>query len=1080
MWQTDGRRSGAVPGGSGNSPERRVRPALPDQVGIWLDLEHRVAPHAYNIGGIAWFDAELRPDAFEQGLRLAMEWHEALRLRFLAVGDGLEQEVLPEVAPDLTVVDLSDAPDPEAAALDWFQALIDRPFAIDRAPLCRHGLARLGQGRWGWAQAYHHLIADGWAISLLSRHIMQAHTALCRGETPVRPAFAKRYLDLAARLEDYRKTANYGRDAGYWVAMHSAMPPPLLSPRHAGGGRTGVATLALPQARYAEIQDFARRHGGTAAAFFLALFVVCLARSTGRWDMSIGLPTLNRPTVVHKETAGLFATVNPQRCRADPEMPFTGLMLRLAGELRRSYRHQRFPLADLQRLLIRAGEPRQDLYQVGFSFLSNDYNFSFADLPCRAEGLVSGAPSRPLEIFLRDFRRDQDVRLDFVHDTAFLDADEASRLAGRCDALLTAVLTDGNTPLKDLDVVPEAERRLVRALESGPAVPVLDVFAHRLVEAQARERPQADALLCGDARVSYGGLNATANRIARHLFARTGGDAPVGVCLERSVELVTALLAVLKASRAYVPLDPDLPAPRLAGMIADAGVGLVITLAGLADRLPAGTPLLRLDGEADAIDRMPADDLPDAPPPDAPAYIMFTSGSSGRPKGVEIAHRGLINRLLWMKEAFAVTPNDVFLQKTPAGFDVAVWELFLPLMAGARLAVAANGAHADPDLLATTIRRHGVTILHFVPSMLETFLRAGGAAACGRVRTTVCSGEALPPALAALHRALMPGTLSNLYGPTEATIDVTAYQCPPDRDIDSVPIGRPVWNTSAHVLDDRRRPVGIGMAGELYLGGVQLARGYAGRPDLTAERFVPDPFRPGERLYRTGDLARWRADGQLEHLGRADEQQVKLHGARIELGEIEAALERDPRVARAIARVWGEGERTRLVAYVVPRAGKDEGEGAAADWRAALAGELPAWMVPSAVVTLDRVPVTTNGKLDRAALPEPVPVPRPGIVPPRGPVEIAVARLFAELFDCGAVGADDDFLDLGGDSLAVIRLSGRIRQTFGVAVSLREIRSDGTVARLAQRIGALLSPAAEAGSPAGRRSPPPGPTDPAG
>jgi amino acid adenylation domain-containing protein len=540
-------------------------------------------------------------------------------------------------------------------------------------------------------------------------------------------------------------------------------------------------------------------------------------------------------------------------------------------------------------------------------------------------------------------------------------------------------------------------------------------------------------------------------RLARRLRrVGVGPDQVVGVCLERGAELVAAVHAVVAAGGAYLALEPDYPAQRLGVMVADADARVVVTTSALAGRLPPtpGVELVLLDAEAAALEAEDPGPLELEIPPDCLAYVLFTSGSTGRPKGVGVSHRAIGNRLWWMQEAFGLTPTDRVLHKTPFSFDVAVWELFWPLLVGAGLVVARPGGHRDPAYLAELMAAEQVTTVHFVPSMLDAFLEEPDLAGrLGRLRRVVCSGEALPAALAARCLQRLPGVeLHNLYGPTEAAVDVSWHACRAGEPV--VPIGRPVANTRLEVLGPGGQRVPVGSPGELCIGGVQLARGYLGRPALTAERFVPDPYAPapGGRLYRTGDLARWRPDGELEYLGRLDFQ-VKVRGHRIELGEIEAELARQPEVRAAVVLARDDGTGPRLVAYLVGQAGA---ELAAIDWHQRLRAHLPEHMLPTALVYLDTLPLTANGKIDRNALPPPTHTRRSrAFVPPRDPLEARLATLFEETLGVDPVGVHDDFFELGGHSLLALRLAMRVRRDLGRDLPVATTLAAPTVAQLA-------------------------------
>ncbi|GII85572.1 hypothetical protein Ssi03_35620 [Sphaerisporangium siamense] len=635
------------------------------------------------------------------------------------------------------------------------------------------------------------------------------------------------------------------------------------------------------------------------------------------------------------------------------------------------------------------------------------------------------------------------------YDGALHHASTARRLAGHLTTLLRAAADKPDLPLSRLPLLTPAEEERIAAWNATATDYPTAHTVPELIGLRARETPEAVAVRFAGASVTYGELDRRANRLAHRLRALGAGpDRVVAVHLERSVELVVALLATLKAGAAYLPLDPQYPRARLAYMAEDAGAVALLTRLSLAGRLTVpGVPAVRLDDPGEGLDALPDEAPAEVPGLDDLAYVIYTSGSTGTPKGVMNTHAGLLNRLLWMQETYRLGPSDVVMQKTPFGFDVSVWEFFWPLMTGARLAVIKPDGHKDMEYLAEQAEAEGVTFLHFVPPMLALFLEYADLSRCGAIRQVVCSGEALPVELTRRFFASgLTAGLDNLYGPTEAAIDVTRWACGPQDAI--VPIGAPIANTTVHVLDARGNRMPVGMAGELHLGGVQLARGYLNRPELTAERFKPDPADPAARLYATGDLARWRDDGVIEYLGRLDHQ-VKVNGSRIELGEVEAALLDLSGVAQAVV-VLGEDDRGEpaLVAYLVHR-GEPEPP---ARLRAALAERLPEYMLPATYVALEELPLSSNGKVDRGALPKPAGqgAAAEEFVAPRDDVEKLLADLFGQVLGrSGPIGIKNSFFDLGGHSLLAARLTARLRRSFGIDLPMRVVYAEPTVERLA-------------------------------
>ncbi|HEX2211053.1 MAG TPA: amino acid adenylation domain-containing protein, partial [Longimicrobium sp.] len=659
-----------------------------------------------------------------------------------------------------------------------------------------------------------------------------------------------------------------------------------------------------------------------------------------------------------------------------------------------------------------------------------------------------GAASFDLTLGLAD-----DLHGFLEYATDLFDEPTIRRMAGHLERLLQQAADHPDRPLSALSLLDQAElTRVVEEWNRTEARYPAELCIHQLFETQAARTPDAVAVVFEDQVLTYAELDARANQLANHLVhLGVGPEERVGLCLERSLEMVVCILAVLKVGGAYVPVDPGYPAERIAWMLSDSAVPVLLTQQRLRRGLP-GTRArtIAVDAQWDEIAAESAENPGIRATPQDLAYVIYTSGSTGRPKGVMNAHGAVVNRLCWMQAEYGLTADDVVLQKTPFGFDVSVWEFFWPLQQGATLVVARPDGHRDPAYLQDVIERCGITTLHFVPSMLAEFVDAARADRCASLKRVICSGEALPPALVErFHARLPPYTnLYNLYGPTEAAVDVSHWPVPRGS-LDSVPIGRPVWNTRLYVLDASLAPVPVGLSGELYIGGVQVARGYLNRPGLTAERFVPDPFTRGARLYRTGDRARWRDDGALEYLGRLDHQ-VKIRGLRIEPGEIEAALRRHPDVAdcAVIVREDAPGD-PRLVAYTV-------GGADAEALRAHLRSSLPEYMVPAAFVALERLPVTPNGKLDRRALPAPEYAAAEAYTAPRTPTEERLAAIWAEVLRIDRVGIHDSFFALGGHSLLATRAVSRVREAFGVELPLRAVFETPTVAGVAPRVDALM------------------------
>ncbi|HKV07632.1 MAG TPA: amino acid adenylation domain-containing protein, partial [Thermoanaerobaculia bacterium] len=767
----------------------------------------------------------------------------------------------------------------------------------------------------------------------------------------------------------------------------------------------------------------------------LAGFQLLLSRYSRQEDVSTGTPTAGRDREELEGLIGFFASMLVLRTDLSGDPPFRGLLARVRETALSAFEHQEIPFEKLVDALQLPRDPSHTpLFQVEF-VLQNTPEPSLQAQDLTLEPLSAERETAKFDLLLEMFESPAGLFGVLEHNRDLFDRSTAARLTRGFERLLAAIADAPDTPVSRLPLLPEAERHQVLAEWNDTAHPWSGFRTlHGMFEDRVREQPEAPAAVFEDESLTYRELSARANQLAHHLRRLgVGPDVRVAVSLERSLDLVTTLLGVLKAGGAYVPIDPDYPADRRAFMLEDSRAAVLVT------------DLHGITGESTA-------DPEGGATAESLAYVIYTSGSTGRPKGAMVHHRGIHNRLLWMQAAYRLTPADTVLQKTPFSFDVSVWEFFWPLLAGARLVLARPGGHRDGAYLADLIGRERVTVMHFVPSMLQAFLEEPDLSACGSLRLVVASGEALPPELVARFARRLPGAdLQNLYGPTEASVDVTSWGCRPVENPTVIPIGRPIANTRIHLVDPALEPVPIGVPGELWIGGVNVGRGYLGRPDLTAERFGPDPFgEPGARLYRTGDLARLRTDGEIEYLGRVDFQ-VKVRGFRIELGEIESSLVRHPEVREAAVLVRDDAG-GQLVAYVVPQGSAAPG---AEELRSFLAERLPGYMVPAFFVPLAALPLTPNGKLDRRALPAPERTAATGVfTAPRTPAEKAVAGIWEELLKAERVGLADNFFDLGGDSIKAVRLVSRVNEQLEADLRVQDVFKHQTVASLVERIAA--------------------------
>ncbi|MEU9029604.1 amino acid adenylation domain-containing protein, partial [Streptomyces sp. NPDC048383] len=948
-------------------------------------------------------------------------------------------------------IDLTGHEDPLGEALRRMEADRATPVALDRPGLSSHALFTLGPDRHMYYLGVHHIVLDGTSMSLFYERLAAVYAALLGGAA-VPPASFGDMDQLVTVEENYRASARYERDRAHWTGLFADRPDPVsLTGRSSrlalAGTRVG---LRLPPERTRILDEVAGAYESSWARVVIAGVAAFLHRMTGAEDIVVSVPVTGRYGANARTTPGMVSNQLPLRLTVRPDTAFTELIAEVSTALSALMAHGRFRGEDLNRALGVSGGA--GVLGPTVNVLPYTRPVDFAGSPGVMRSLGSG-PTTDLNFVLTG-TPESGIRVDFEGNPQLYEAEELRSLQERFVALLADLTSDPAAPVGRTVLLGDEERRRVLSDWNATAHEVPAATLPELLAAQAARTPSARALVFEGTSYDYAELDARAERLARALTARGAGPEKfVAVALPRSAELVVALLAVLKSGAAYVPVDPGYPADRIAHILGDAGAMLVLTSRGTADRLPDdGTPRLLLDDPAPAgtdADAAPA--LRPTLDPRHPAYVIYTSGSTGRPKGVVVSHESIVNRLAWMQDTYRLDASDRVLQKTPSGFDVSVWEFFWPLTEGATLVVARPDGHMDPAYLSDVVAREGITTLHFVPSMLDAFLgEPAAAASLAGVRRVFCSGEALSPELAARFIASTDTPLHNLYGPTEAAVDVTYWQCAADDG--RVPIGLPVWNTRMYVLDAALRPAPPGVPGELYIAGVQLARGYLGRPALSAERFTADPYGPaGARMYRTGDLARWNHRGHLEYLGRADHQ-VKLRGFRIELGEIESVLLGLPGIGRAavLLREDQPGDQ-RLVAYLVPAAGGRPDPGALGG---PLRERLPDHMIPSAFVVLDSLPVTPNGKLDRKALPAPSYSARARRRAPRTPREEILRTLFAEVLGVEAPGIDDDFFELGGHSLLATRLISRVRTALGTELSLQQVFESPTVAALAALTGA--------------------------
>ncbi|MCD9877249.1 amino acid adenylation domain-containing protein [Streptomyces sp. NR30] len=1035
---------------------RASLPLLAAQMGVWVAQKLEPASLMFNVNQYADIEGSLDVDVFEAALRQVLAETEALRIKIVEQKGEVGQEVTSGSDWTLTYLDLAGEADPPGKAQQWMRAEMTRSFDLTTGPLFTWALLKISDRRYFWYQRCHHIVMDGYSCGLVAQRVAEVYTALTRSE-PCRETRFKSLTRLLDEEREYRSSPQLEHDRAFWSRQPAADAAPLLP-----AGRSAAPadvplreTACLAKETVTDICTAAGLGQSAWPGAVLALSGAYFAKLTGQDAVTLELPVTSRATAVQRYTPSMLSNILPLTVRVRPGVGIAEVLADVSSSVRGLLQRQRYRQEDLHSDLGRAGGQRT--FGPTINIMSFNYDLDFAGQRAVAHPLTNG-PVGDLAITVTQDANPHMLRVDFDANPALYTREELSAHLARFQRLVEAVRVDPDRPVSGVEVLDEAERRLVLEQWNDTRHTVPDGVLPVLFEEQVERSPEATAVVFEGVELSYGELNARVNRLARLLVEQGAGpERFVAVALPRSLELVVALLAVLKSGAAYVPVDPDYPAERIAFMLKDAAPILVLTTSGT--RIETAAPVLLLDepGTAAALAVHSDTDVTDADriavlTARHPVYVIYTSGSTGAPKGVVVTHAGLTNQLCWLAAATELTSQDVVLARTPVSFDAAGGELWAPLVSGAAVAMASAEATRDPEQLLAFIGRQGVTVAQFVPSLLAAMpLDERGRG----IRALLSGGEALPAALAREAAAAWDASVINLYGPTEATIQATAGRLDGlGGDAATVPIGRPVWNTRVYVLDGLLRPVPDGVAGEVYIAGDQLARGYLNRPALTAERFVADPFGPvGGRLYRTGDVARRAAAGQLEYVGRVDDQ-VKVRGFRIELGEIESVLTGHPAVTQAtvIVREDRPGDK-RLVGYVVSTADP-------LTLRTHVAKVLPEYMVPSVIVPLDALPLTPNGKLDRRALPAPEFTASAEGRAPRTPQEEILCQIFAEVLGVEQVSIDDNFFELGGDSILALQVVGRAQQA-GLGITPKDVFQLRSVHGLASVVTVLTDEVSE-------------------
>jgi amino acid adenylation domain-containing protein len=1035
------------------------------QAEVWLAQQLAPTDALFNIGGYAEISGAVDPGALTVAVRTALREASSPLARFRETSAGVRQ--LPGDARDAEVLflDLTGEADPQGAALAWMEADLARPFDLAEGPLHRSAVIQLAADRVLWYSAFHHLVTDFYGAQVLKRRIAVLYSAAMSG-CAAPPGSLTPWSEVLRDELEYRASDRFPRDRSYWRERLADRPEPAtLSGRPPTWSRSTLSVRAsMRNATMARLKELCAASGTSLVAGLFAVAALHLWRLTGARDLILGMPVNGRTSARLRRSPAFLTNVIPLRLTVDPAGSAAELIRHCGTRIREALRHCRYPSSALRTDLgVAPNEPI--IHGPMLNFLPDDATCRFAGRPPPLHPFVPPAGVQDCNITLCAHGDGSEAAVQFDANASSYDRIALDAHARGFLTLLEALLEKPQAPLPQLPMMSDRERQRMLETCGGRVLPRAARTVVELFEEQAARAADAVAVEHGEETLTYSQLDQRTNQLARYLLDQgVGLDQVVGVCLERGLDMVVALLGILKAGGAYLPLDPSYPRERLQQMVADAAPQVVLTETELAAILPAtDAKLIALDEELAQIAGSSGQDLAaSGPGPENLVYVIHTSGSTGRPKGTAMRHRSMVNLIEWHRDVFGPGEGRRVLQFAALSFDVAFQEIFSTLCTGGTLVLLDEWVRRDPNALTELLRQRSIDRLFIPPLMLQSIAAHAGSGAemPSSLKDVITAGEPLRigAEIREFFRRLAGCRLHNHYGPTETHV-VTALtlDSDPQEWPDLPSIGRPIANTRLYVLDSQMQPVPIGVSGELYIGGANVARGYLNRPDLTAQRFIADPYstEPQARLYKTGDLGRWRADGTLEYLGRNDEQ-IKLRGFRIEPGEIETRLARQPQVREAVvvAREDAPGEK-RLVAYVTAR---EEGVCPSAEelW-AYLRGMVPEHMVPSAFMVLDELPVTPSGKLDRRALPVPPDRLQAFREGPQTATEIRLAAIWSEVLRAPLIGRSDDFFALGGHSLLALQVVAGIRDVFHIELPLKELFDQPTLQSLAERVDRVLA-----------------------
>lgn len=1044
-------------------------PASFEQERLWF-IQHLYPDSAgYNISNGLTLDGSLDVDALERGLNEIVRRHEILRTGFVTIDGRPMQAIAPGLMIELPVIDLRGMAQSERQAESRRLATLQaqQPFELSEPPLFRVSLLRLSDERYEMALTMHHIVTDWWSFGIFYEELTRLYEAFSTAKPSPLPELPIQYADFAAWQRQWLQGEVLAEHLSYWKRRLSGSPPhlelPADYPRPPVQGFDGRRYFfTLPRFLSTKLKALAQQEGVTFFILLLAAFKAFLCRHSGQHDIVVGSPVSNRTLSETEGLIGYFLDMMALRADLSGDPAFREIVGRVREAVMGAYDHQGLPLGMLiESLRIQRDLSHMPLFQVSFIFVHSDWKSEGLSSSDNSSAKTSALSVNGLEIDTGLSRFDltlavtdapDDLACFFEYNTDLFEPATIERMGEQWLTLLGGIVTNPDERLSKLPLLSKGEQRLLLTEWNDTAADYSnEQCIHHLFESQARRSPEAIAAVCGDDSISYFDLNRRAGQLASYLQAAgVGPETLVAICVNRSIEMLVAAFGVLKAGGAYVPIDPIQPTERIAFILEDARVSVVLTQQELSDKLTgckAKSICLDVCGEIfdREITRLSVNELT----PDNLAYVIYTSGSTGKPKGVQVSHRAFVNLLDAMRREIEIGDRDVMASVTTLSFDIAGLELYLPLIAGACVAVMKSEEVLDGVVLAESLSSRGVTVMQATPVTWRMLLKAGWRS---RQRMkALCGGDVLTRELA--EELLERGCdLRNLFGPTETAVWSVMHRV--DSAGGAIPIGRPIANTTAYILDNRLDPVPIGAPGELCIGGIGLARGYHNRPDITAEKFIANPFsnEPGARLYRTGDVARRLPGGEIEFLGRMDHQ-VKIRGFRVELGEIETTLVNHPAIAECavMARKDSSGEKS-LVAYVVCEQGEKI---TISELREFLMESLPEYMAPGALMLLESIPHTASGKIDYRALPVPDGF-RPKMaaqhIEPRTEMERVIANVWQETLGVEKVGINDNFFDLGGHSILIMQVRDRLRRASDKDLPVIEMFRYPTVSLLAERL----------------------------